>query len=543
MRKLALLFCMTIVAAFGYTQNSSGSKNEIKSKGIDAITEDAVKGQLEFLASDWTEGRETGKPGGFMAADYIASMFKVYGLKPAGDMSRPSYGSRSAQPNQPVQTYFQDFNLVETKAGEIQKLELLTSDGISTRSIMFNNEIDFNLFLAETGYEINAPVVFVGYGIVNPDKGIDELKNLNIKGKIVLRLMGDPTLTELPANQTNNRRGGAGNVKDKVLIQKGALAVLDISSEMQLQTANFPFHYKSSSYEGDKMPESRGGRLRFIEDTLSSNLKSMLVSKRVAIEILRGSGIDLEAYKADAINKKFQPIKSLTGVTIHIVSSVITRVIKARNVIGMIEGENPEEYVIVGGHYDHLGIQNGFIFNGADDNASGSVGVMTIAKAFMATGIMPKKSIIFALWTGEEKGLLGSDFFASRSGFKNKNILFYQNFDMISRNSNTETDGKTVDYNYTKSIPLLEEISKKNMAAYNLDLNAVYTASEKPRGGSDFTAFTNRNIPVIAAMAAMHPDYHMPTDELLKVNYPKMINIIKLGFLNLWDIAELDSLK
>jgi len=396
--------------------------------------------------------------------------------------------------------------------------------------------------LSETGFELKAPVVFVGYGIVDPAKGIDELKNLNIKGKIVLRLAGDPTSVGQSANAASRRRG-AGNPKDQVLIQKGALAVLDIVADILLQTSNFPFHYKSSTYEGDIMPESRGGRLRFIDDSLSSSLKSVTISNRAAIEILRGTGINIDSYKTDAANKIFQPIKPLTDINIQIASSVKSRIIKARNVVGIIEGENPDEYIVLGGHYDHLGIQNGFIFNGADDNASGSVGVMTVAKAFMATGVKPKKSIIFALWTGEEKGLLGSEFFVTRSAFKNKNITFYQNYDMISRNSSTETDSKTVDFTYTKRVPVLEEISKKNMVAYNIDLNVVYTASEKPRGGSDFTAFANKNIPVIAAMAAMHPEYHQPTDELSKVNYPKMINIIKLGFLNLWDIANTESLK
>jgi len=542
MKKSLLILCLSILIQYNYAQNGLGQKSESKSKGIDAITEDAVKGQLEFLASDWTEGRETGMPGGFLAADYITSMFKVYGIKPAGDISRSFSGYRSFQATDPVKTYFQDFNLMETKPGEIQKLEVTTFDGNASRTISFTNEIDFTMSLSETGFELKAPVVFVGYGIVDPAKGIDELKNLNIKGKIALRLVGDPTSVGQP-NNTGSRRRNAGNPKDQVLIQNGALAVIDIVADIPLQTSNFPFHYKSSTYEGDKMPESRGGRLRFIDDSLSSSLKSVTISNRAAIEILRGTGINIESYKTDAANKIFQPIKPLTGINIQITSSVKSRIIKARNVVGIIEGENPDEYIVLGGHYDHLGIQNGFIFNGADDNASGSVGVMTVAKAFMATGVKPKKSIIFALWTGEEKGLLGSEFFVTRSAFKNKNILFYQNYDMISRNSSTETDGKTVDFTYTKSVPVLEEISKKNMAAYNIDLNAVYTASEKPRGGSDFTAFANKNIPVIAAMAAMHPEYHQPTDELSKVNYPKMINIIKLGFLNLWDIVNSESLK
>ena len=307
---------------------------------------------------------------------------------------------------------------------------------------------------------------------------------------------------------------------------------------------NYPFHVKSNVFEGDKMPESlKTARMRIPADTLSTSLKRILISKRVANEILRESGITVDRYITQSSDLKFPVVKNLTGVMARIAITVKSRLVKGRNIIGLIEGENPDEYVVIGGHYDHMGIQNGFIFNGADDNASGSVGVMTMAKACMATGVKPKKSIIFALWTGEEKGLLGSQYFADNSPYKDKKIVFYLNYDMISRNSPTDTEGKAVGITYTKAFPAFEEVSNKNMRLYGIDLKLGFMASEKPRGGSDFTAFSLRGIPLMAWNAGMHPDYHQASDEVSKTNWPKMINIIKLGFLDVWDIVNGDLLN
>jgi Zn-dependent M28 family amino/carboxypeptidase len=206
---------------------------------------------------------------------------------------------------------------------------------------------------------------------------------------------------------------------------------------------------------------------------------------------------------------------------------VNSRRVNVRNVIAVIEGENPNEYVAAGAHMDHMGMDNGKIWNGADDNASGTVAVMTIAKAFAASGVKPKRSIIFCAWTGEEKGLYGSEYFTMYPSVgKISDYKFYLNFDMIARDAINDTTKNMAGITYTKAYPRLEEITKSNVEQYKLNLKLNIRSQEAPTGGSDYTAFTENKIPVIAWMAAMHSDYHQPSDEVSLVNWNKMLDIM-----------------
>lgn len=543
--KKQLLISILLIALFSVqAQKNVNEKDEIKLKGLSAITEDAVKGQLEFLASDWTEGRETGERGSFMAADYIASMLKVYGITPAGDNER----SESLNVNsvtRPKRTFFQDFSLIESQQGDFQQFSVSFSDGIGIRNINLNYRTDFYCGIPEAGFDLNAPVVFVGYGITDDSKGVNELKGLNVKGKIVMRLIGTPGIN-FPNSEGMKRFGGVLIMQDELLLRKGALAVMDVATDEDVQSwaDNYPYHFKSSVYEGNIQPDFlKSKRMHIPADTLSANLKCFLISKRVANEILKGTGITVDSYAAAAAGLKFLLLKNQIGIHAHIVMSVKNRIVRARNILGIIEGEIKDEYVVIGGHYDHLGIQNGFIFNGADDNASGSVGVMTLAKAFMSAGVKPKRTLVFALWTGEEKGLLGSDYFVNKSEFKDKKIVFYLNYDMISRSAPEDAIGKSVRIIYTKAFPAIEEITNHNMNTNGIDLKPNFIAMEKPRGGSDFTAFSLKNIPLMTWNAGHPLEYHQHTDEVSKVNWTKMVDIIKLGFLDIWDILNSNVLQ
>lgn len=541
--KKHLLISFLLICFFS-AQAQIREKDELKLKGLSAITEDAVKGQLEFLASDWTEGRETGTKGSFMAADYIASMLKVYGIVPIGDYERPG-PKQNVITNPLKRTFFQDFSLIESQQGDSQQFSVSFTDGTGIRKIDLNYRTDFYCGTTEAGIDLSAPVVFIGYGIIDESKGINELKGLNVKGKIVLRLVGTPGMN-FPNSEGMKKFGTEIVLKDELLLKNGALAIMDVATDDDLQSwaENYPFHFKSAFYEGDSMPEFlKSKRMRIPLDTLSTNLKRILISKRVANEILRESGITVDGYATDASGLKFPRLKNLTGINAHIAMSVKNRVVKARNIIGIIEGEIKDEYVVVGGHYDHVGIQNGLIFNGADDNASGTVGIMTLAKAFMATGVKPKRTILFALWTGEEKGLLGSDYFVENSAFKDKKIVFYLNYDMISRSAPEDTIGKTVKIVYPKSYPAFEEITKNNMKANDIDLTPNFVPMDIPRGGSDYTAFCLKNVPLMAWNAGHPAEYHKPNDEVSLVNWAKMINIIKLGFLDVWDITNGNILR
>lgn len=211
-----------------------------------------------------------------------------------------------------------------------------------------------------------------------------------------------------------------------------------------------------------------------------------------------------------------------------------------RNVMGKITGKNPDEIVIIGAHYDHLGLDplldGDKIYNGADDNASGVAAVLQIARAFLESGQQPERTVIFALWDGEEKGLLGSEYFMQSFADPSK-IKGYLNFDMIGRN-NDESNPEHVVYFYTQAHPVFEQWLRNDIEERGLKLKPNYRAWDNPIGGSDNASFARRGIPIIWYHTDGHPDYHMPGDHAEKINYAKNVDITRAAFLNLWNLAN-----
>lgn len=211
-----------------------------------------------------------------------------------------------------------------------------------------------------------------------------------------------------------------------------------------------------------------------------------------------------------------------------------------RNVIGMIPGKNTKEYVIVGAHFDHLGIDPALdgdqIYNGADDNASGVSAVLQIARAFIASGQQPERNVIFAFWDGEEKGLLGSQYFVQTCPFLSQ-IKGYLNFDMIGRN-NKPQQPKQVVYFYTAAHPVFGDWLKGDIKKYSLQLEPDYRAWDHPIGGSDNGSFAKVGIPIIWYHTDGHPDYHQPSDHAERLNWDKIVEITKASFLNMWKMAN-----
>ncbi|MBK5720029.1 M20/M25/M40 family metallo-hydrolase [Dysgonomonas sp. Marseille-P4677] len=217
------------------------------------------------------------------------------------------------------------------------------------------------------------------------------------------------------------------------------------------------------------------------------------------------------------------------------------RKLKLNNVLGFIEGKKKDEYVIVGAHFDHLGIDETLvadkIYNGADDNASGVSAVLQIAKAFVVSGEKPERTVVFAFWDGEELGLLGSEYFVSTCSFTSS-IKGYLNFDMIGRN-NDDAKPEHVVYFYTESSPAFGKWLKDDIEKYKLNLKPDYRPWDKPIGGSDNASFAKRNIPLIWYHTDGHPDYHQPTDHTDKINWNKLVDITKASYLNMWNMANL----
>lgn len=216
------------------------------------------------------------------------------------------------------------------------------------------------------------------------------------------------------------------------------------------------------------------------------------------------------------------------------------RSLQMNNVLAYIPGKRSDEYVIVGAHFDHLGVDETLaddkIYNGADDNASGVSAVLQIARAFALSGEKPLRNVIFAFWDGEEKGLLGSKHFVQHCPFL-KQIKGYLNFDMIGRNNKPEQPQHVV-YFYTATHPAFGEWLKRDITRYGLQLQPDYRPWDNPVGGSDNASFARSGIPVIWYHTDGHPDYHQPSDHAALLNWEKVVEITKASFLNVWNLAN-----
>jgi Zn-dependent M28 family amino/carboxypeptidase len=213
-----------------------------------------------------------------------------------------------------------------------------------------------------------------------------------------------------------------------------------------------------------------------------------------------------------------------------------------RNILGMIPGKDTTKYIILGGHYDHLGTHSGQIFNGSDDNASGASGLLALAKVWMANGVKPACNLIFAFWSAEEKGLLGSQYFVQEMKINPKDIKLYINMDMISRSVIEDTTRRQLSIGTRTSDKYIRDLAQKTNASINppfiLDLWDVTGHS-----GSDYASFTARNIPIMTFNTGLHNDYHTPRDISANADLGKMGDVLKVVNLSLQEMLEITLAK
>jgi hypothetical protein len=540
-----LLFLILVLCLISGT--ASKAQLAPKDKGLEAITMDVIKGQLEFLSSDWTEGRGTGEKGYYLAADYVASMFKVFGAAPAGDAAMGGGSRMSGMPSgprpAPSKSYFQNFTLIESQPGGMSVLTIKKGG----RDFTFEENVDFTVSRAALSNRFEAPLVFVGYGFVDKANGIDEFAGVDVKGKIIVRLSGFPGSGDVTSPMYKKLIGDdpraaieMSRKKNEAITNLGVAGVIDITLNTDIARRWGVYKFDNNMAPSESTARTNWTSMRLDGKEITSSPVVLTVTERVINLLLKDSGIDIVKYEKDAAagTLKAKPV-IIPGLSAAVSTNIKSRRVNVRNVVAMIEGENKNEFIAVGAHLDHMGMDNGKIWNGADDNASGTVAVVTIAKAFAASGVKPKRTIIFCAWTGEEKGLLGSEYFTIYPvAGKINEYKFYMNFDMIARDIASDTDKNMAGITYTKAYPKLEELTNTNKDQYKLNLKLNIRSADAPTGGSDYTAFTQNKIPVIAWMAAMHPDYHQPSDQINQVNWDKMLNIIKLGYLQMWEAAN-----
>ncbi|RPJ84786.1 MAG: M20/M25/M40 family metallo-hydrolase, partial [Acidobacteria bacterium] len=288
---------------------------------------------------------------------------------------------------------------------------------------------------------------------------------------------------------------------------------------------------------------------------------TVTVTREIANAILEGTGQTVDDLKA-AIEKNLKPVsKDIAGAKVTLTTTSKSSLVRCKNVLGMIEGSDPklkDEYFVIGAHFDHNGRWEDYIWNGADDNGSGSIGVVAIAKAMASNPVKPKRTIIFALWTGEERGLLGSRYYVRNPTFPIERTVGYLNYDMISRAFDAATLERSIrQYNVPGTEAIAKKIRGNRYATVNLTAGTEFAAltremnkyvgldlalRENPlgvgSGGSDHASFASVKIPFVYYMAAMTGDYHQPSDSVEKVDADLFTKIVQMGYLTSFAYAD-----
>jgi len=492
-------------------------------RGLQVINQNSLQGQLTFFSSDWFEGREATTKGAYMASDYLASLFHVAGIPPLGEDS----------------SFFQQVPLIiyeESKKGQLT----LTQEGCS---YSFQAHQDYLPPIFPRSIELEGPLLWGGFGL--KEKSLNEFSTKNSTGKIMVRLKGLPKTKNSSAyvNGLKQRTDRELTVlKNNMAKEAGVVAILEYDPENPFLTNNshqsLSTNAKATAEQG--LTKRSSGIYKKQYQLAYSTPKEIPVFK-ISQSIIQTLIPDFEQQLAKYTNGikkgKVQPISTPIE-SAHLSIKAQSEYKTCRNVLAKIEGsEYPDEIIVIGAHYDHLGTYDGYIWNGADDNGSGAIGVTTIAKAFKATGIQPKRTVIFALWTAEERGLLGSQYFVDQFEDIEK-VKYYHNYDMIGRSYTPSKPDSAVSLLYTETWKEAEELTNKLNTDYKLGLKINFSPWNNPVGGSDNAHFARKGIPIMWFHTGGHPDYHMPGDHVDKIDWSKLEGIVKTSFLTLWELAN-----
>jgi hypothetical protein len=540
--------------------------------GFETISARGSLSMLAFIASDLLEGREAGTRGYQLATEYAASLFGLWGLTPVGDVAlRPfsmeQFFSGATTPPRPAQrTFWQEFPLQETIETS-SRMTLEARNGQAVLSREFQAGVDYSSISA-TGDVLTAPVVFAGYGITDPDAKYDDFKDIDVKGKVVMILPSGPTF--LP---TRTPPAGAAPVssvtgmsrKIEALAKRGPAAILT-ANPAGPDMARYKSLMPAKSVPDESPIIRKPSRRMSIPGSavpLPWDKPSVIqISNRTADAILAAAGRTLDAAKKKIDEAKKPASFDVPGATLTIASTLKTQMARGINVVGTIEGSDPalkSEAIVIGAHLDHVGRFEDYIFNGADDNGSGSVGVLNLANAFAANPKKPKRTIVFALWTAEEKGLLGSEYFVKNPPLPGMKTVAYLNFDMMSRTY----DEKSLAFAArTMGIPsspeFLKAVTPSNFMLINfndgsdlgeaareadryvgLDLYLrAAKASSISFGDSDHSSFNALKIPWLWPFSAVTQDLHRTSDSIDKASGELMEKTSKLMYAIAWIAAE-----
>lgn len=455
-----------------------------------AISEAIIAPHLQFLASDECQGRRTGEKGNEIAARYIADHFRRVGLVPVGT-------AKQRDPNAKMNGsgYFQPFLFV---AGSEKGRDNVLQATVGSRVKKYRVGRDFEPATATASKKVEGEVVFVGWGARSSSR--DDYAGADVQGKVVLAL-SEPEQSERP----RRFRGMEFQRKVQSARDAGAAAIV----------IALPSDKDAPQFNGSVRPSDAG-------------IPVVTVRRTVAAEWLAAAGKDIEevakglAEKAEAFPL---PVKVVVS------TDVRKRELPTANIIGLLPGSDPElskEYVVIGAHMDHLGMGGPGSLNpdgspavhyGADDNASGTAGVMALAEYFASLPTPPKRSLLFMAFSGEELGLLGSAHYTKNPIVPLEKTVAMLNMDMIGRMQNNRISvigvGSSPGWN-----AILDEV--------NAHANFQMARSNSGFGGSDHQSFYRANIPVLFFFTGTHPDYHRPSDTFDKINMADMTRVVEM---------------
>ncbi|HSU25503.1 MAG TPA: M20/M25/M40 family metallo-hydrolase [Pyrinomonadaceae bacterium] len=491
-----------------------------------AITADQLSNYLYFVASDAMGGRDTPSQGLDTTAEFLKMQLSRWGFKPAGDNG----------------TFFQKIALRSESVDPANNLLQVDNQSYTLG--------DDYVRVAGNG-SANALTVFGGNGWMVRAKGLDPYKGVDVKGKIVV-LYGEgfpsrTTLTRMPAgiSQTDLAGTKGADWADPVTyaMQQGAAGIILVASPQAQEAWG---QIRRIYGRGSMYPE------KFREGAVPLNIPVMLVSSKIGGALFQGASAGKDSATPFAMNKT---------VSMTTMSKAETK--WTQNVVALWEGRDPvlkNEMVAIGAHYDHVGTNpnapgDDKIYNGADDDGSGTVAVLSIAEALAKSKVRPKRSVLFVWHCGEEKGLWGSEYFNKFPTVDIKKVVTQLNIDMIGRSKksgdanpkNKELSGENEIYVIGKdmmSSTLGSIVDKTNKGYLNLAYDTRYDDPKDPNRfffRSDHFNYAQNGIPITFWFDGVHEDYHQPGDEPQKIDYQKMEKVARTIFLTMWEVSDLRS--
>lgn len=499
-------------------------------KAFAELTETRLRADLTFLTSEPLQGRLSLERGSDVSIQWLISEFTKAGLKPANNGS-----------------YLQAVPLTDFRADREKSGVTITKNGVAK----IYRSADASASFPKSG-RISGPIVFAGFGITAPELKYDDYAGLDVKGKVVLIFDHEPqedNASSVFSGKGNTRYAGT-YVKVRTAQQHGAVAVMLMPEPNR--------KHPSNEERRARIPGSAQRNSRLPLQTLENGelqIPLVNISEALGKELVANSGQSASAIHT-AIDRDLKPRSAaLPGVNadIEIVNSQTKRA-ESFNVVGLLEGADlKNETIIISAHHDHDGpaFNLGALFPGADDNGSGTVGVVALAHAFMKAGVKPRRSILFAVFAAEERGLLGSYHYADHPLRPIAGTKAVINFDMIGRDEkpSTQTDGLIniapdtsnemnlvgayYSPDYAKAVEKANEhvgLRLNNKWDMEPALNVFFRSDQYP--------FVLKDIPAMWWFTGFHPDYHQVTDSVEKINFPKMVKILKLAYRTTWDFAN-----